>query len=203
MRTLFLAAISFFLLSADGSSQTKKIAFKSHSGNAENYSIALSNELFDNGSNFGVGIQSEIRNAQLDSVIFVSDSLTYLVTSEYCKMRNQPKSEALLWHAGRETAYHHPLFSKKHSLDSIRKIIKQQYYFKNNIDKVIFVGYDNDRSCDSVPVKVSVPVTFIKKENKNNQAGSSVILITGAILLLSALGGFISWKLYKPRLQPA
>jgi hypothetical protein len=201
MRT-FLATVLLCIMSTVGFSQTKRIAFASHSGNAENFSIALGNELFDNGSNFGVGIQPEIRTAQLDSVIFVSDSLTYLVTSEYCKLRS-PKEKSSLWRAGREVAYHHPLFSKKHSLDSIRKIIKQQYYFKNNIDKVIFIGYDNDRSCDSVPVKVTMPVTLIKGENKSKQAGSSVIWIVGAILFISGLGGFISWKFYKPRLQSA
>ncbi|NOT51831.1 MAG: hypothetical protein HOP10_11210 [Chitinophagaceae bacterium] len=203
MKTLFLAASAIFLLHAAGYSQTKKIAFKSHSGNVENFSIALANELFDNGSNFGMAPTPEIKNAQLDSVIFVSDSLAYLVTSQYCTYKRQPKSEPRLWRAGREIAYHHPLFSKKHSLDSIRKIIKQQYYFKNNIDKVIFVGYDNDRSCDSFPVKVSIPVTLVTGDDKSKQAGSSVPMIAGGILFLSGLGGFISWKLHKPRLQQA
>lgn len=201
MKTFFLAATALFLLTTAGFSQTKKIAYKSHSGSAGNFSIALSNELFDNGSNFGMAPNPEIKNAQLDSVIFVSDSLVYLVTSEYCSYRSMPKSKPRLWQAGREVAYNHPLFSKKHSLDSIRKVIRQYYHFENSIDKVIFVGYDNDKSCDSLPVKVSMPVTFIKGDDK--EAGSSIVWIVAGILFLSALGGFISWKFYKPGFQQA
>ena len=80
----------FFILlliatSASLSAQTKKIAFKSHSGSAENFAIALENGLFDmDGSDFGQAPDREIRSAQLDSVIFVSDSVTLLVTSVYC-----------------------------------------------------------------------------------------------------------------------
>lgn len=62
------------LISSVGFSQTKKIAFKSHSGNSANYSFALRNNLFDmNCSNFGQAPRF-IKTAKLDSVIFISDT---------------------------------------------------------------------------------------------------------------------------------
>lgn len=177
------------------SAQTKKIAFKSHSGSAENFAIALEDHLFDiDDSNFGQGIQPEVRNAQLDSVIFVSDSVSILVTSEYCNMRNRSKDNPMLWYAGRAITYNDPLFSKKHSLDSIRKIIKERYYFKNNIDKVIFIGYDNKRSCDSLPAEVNEPITFIKAKNKNSETGSQTIWIVAAIAGISLLAAMMNRK---------
>ena len=65
--------------------QTKKISYKSHSGSPENFSVALEENLFDmDNSNFGMAPQRNVTTAQLDSVIFVSDSVAIMVTSEYC-----------------------------------------------------------------------------------------------------------------------
>jgi len=133
------------LISVAVLAQTKKIAFKSHSGNTENFSLALENGLFDmDNSNFGHAPQREVVTAQLDSVIYVSDTMAILVTSEYCTRTNRstskPVSNPNLWKAGRETVYNHPLFSRRHSLDSIKKVIKEQYHFQNQVEKVVFVG---------------------------------------------------------------
>ena len=104
------------------SAQTKKIAFKSHSGSIENFQLALNNELFNmDNSNFGRGPEPEVVSAELDSIIFVSDSVAVMVTSQHCKVWYKPSEKATLWKAGKDTLINHPLFSHKHSLDSIRK----------------------------------------------------------------------------------
>lgn len=139
MKTLFF---SFLLLAGTCFSQTKKIAYKSHSGNAAHYLTALHNNLFDMScSNFGHAPNPIVKFAKLDSLIFVSDTEAVIVTSNICMNRSGSYSD--VWSAGREKAKHHPLFSKKHSLDSIKNTLKQQYYFRNPIDSVVFVGYDN------------------------------------------------------------
>ena len=37
----------------------------------------------------------------------------------------------------------HPLFTKKHCLDSIRVTVKEQKQYSNPVNKTVFVGYDN------------------------------------------------------------
>jgi hypothetical protein len=196
MRQLFIVIL--FFSSTVIQAQTKKIAFKSHSGNNENYSIALEYNLFDIGnSNFGNAPQRDVKTAQLDSVIFISDSITFLVTSEYCKLKGQDEKQAKLWQAGKETMYKHPLFSKKHSLDSIKSVIAEQYSFRNPVEKVIFVGYDNKTKKH----KKNSIVPFVTQPDENGQApfGPQFILILCLIIGLSLLGAFTSWWFYRSR----
>ncbi|MBK8953484.1 MAG: hypothetical protein IPM85_15695 [Chitinophagaceae bacterium] len=55
--------LAFFVLGVSAViAQTKKIAFKSHSGSAENFSIAFEENLFDmEFSNFGMAPQREVK----------------------------------------------------------------------------------------------------------------------------------------------
>lgn len=175
--------------------QTKKIAHKSHSGSNENFSIALSEELFDIGeSNFGHAPNPMVKNAILDSVIFVSDTMAILVTSEYCTRSMRPvngsKPSGTLWRAGREKAPNHPLFSRCHSLDSIKTVLKQQYHFKNLMDSVVFVGYDNNKD------KQYKAFSIVPGSSGDNDTpfGGQFWLIVTFVLLLSAAGGWIAWR---------
>ncbi|MBA3900807.1 MAG: hypothetical protein H0X62_11460 [Bacteroidetes bacterium] len=118
--------------------QTKKISHKSHSGSKADFNQTFQNNL--DGSNFGMAPDWAVYNAKLDSVIFVSDSLAILVTSNY---RESHKNSLSSWKPGRELMHHHQLFSQKHSLDSIKQVLKSEYHFKNNIEEVVFIGYDN------------------------------------------------------------
>jgi len=193
MRIHSFATVACCLLSAASFSQTKKIAFKSHSGSNENFRIALENNLFDiDNSNFGHAPQRDVKSAQLDSVIFVSDCEAYMVTSEYCRGEWQEEKHARLWKAGKETVYNHPLFSRKHSLDSIKKVIKEQYNFRNPVEKVVFVGYDNktrQQNWNNELLLVPVAIT-----NGPSPFGPQFVLILSLIIGLSLAGAYISWK---------
>lgn len=198
MRQLFLCLFSFASISL--CAQTKKIAFKSHSGSAENFYASLEDHLFDmDNSNFGVAPQRDVKTAQLDSVIFVSDSLTILVTSEYCTKTdwntNQPKGNSRLWKAGHEKAVNHPLFSRNHSLDSIKAIIKEQYNFKNPVEQVVFVGYDNKKK--KYKSNNITPVIPSSGDNDQTPFGPPLVLVFGLIIGLSLLAAFISLKIYQ------
>jgi hypothetical protein len=194
MRQLFIGLLS--LLSSSLLAQTKEIAFKSHSGSNENFNIALENNLFDIGnSNFGHAPQRDVKTAQLDSVIFISDSVALMVTSEFCIRSGQTEKEAKLWKAGKETVYNHPLFSRKHSLDSIKNVIKEQYSFRNPVEQVVFVGYDNKtRKYNGNNI---VPVAFLPDDNDQSPFGPQFVLILGLIIGLSLSAGFIAWLLYQ------
>jgi hypothetical protein len=190
-----ILVIFFILAGASLFAQTKKIAFKSHSGNAGNFNTALENELFDmDNSNFGQGPQMDIKTAQLDSVIFVSDSEAIMITSTYCTMRYEPKEKSRLWNEGKQIVYHHPLFSRQHSLDSIKNVIREKYNFKNPVEKVVFIGYDNEEIKDEDGNNKAV--TFITRLPDNNQSSSHAefAIILGLIFGLSSLGGLVAWK---------
>ncbi|MBL0144470.1 MAG: hypothetical protein IPP48_00535 [Chitinophagaceae bacterium] len=198
-KTLVLTMVFFAIVFATYG-QTKKISYKSHSGSAANYSTALAENLFDmDNSNFGVAPTKEIVEAQLDSVIFICDTVALMVTSRFCKARKDYNNSAVLqklWKAGRDSVFYHPLFSKKHSLDSIKAILQMQYYFRNPISKVVFVGYDNTKdSCkSSYPIANAIAPPSINRDVRN---GISInkqlyILFTG-ILLFAGLFTGLAW----------
>ncbi|MEQ1676081.1 MAG: hypothetical protein ABL876_05255 [Chitinophagaceae bacterium] len=178
--------------------QTKKIAFKSHSGSSSNFSIALEKDLFDmDNSNFGHAPQRDVKTAQLDSVIFISDTVAVMVTSEYCKRPDQEEKQARLWKAGRETVINHPLFSRKHSLDSIRNIIREQYNFRNPVEKVVFVGYDN--KVKKTRKNTALPIIATGNDNNQSPFDGQFVLILSLIAVASLLAAFVSLQLYKLR----
>lgn len=121
--------------------QTKVIAHKSISGNNASFAnlyIKGASELDE--SNFGEAPRIEIPRSvsRLDTVIFLSNSKSIMVTTCVGKNRYSP-----WWTPGSDTVFNHPLFGKKHSLDSIKQVLKSQYRFANDIDSVVFIGYDN------------------------------------------------------------
>ncbi len=123
-------------------SQTKLIAHKSHSGSSQNFKKSLQYDLFDiQDSNFGMVPSRYIQNANLDSLIYISKTQAVMVTSNTCEDTYEETSS--IWEAGRDTVINHPLFSKKHALDSIKIVLAQQFYFSNPIDSIVFIGYDN------------------------------------------------------------
>lgn len=206
MKKLIVFPVLIVLAIIPASAQTKKIAFKSHSGSAENFSIALDENLFDMGfSNFGMAPQRQVKNAQLDSVIYISDSVAIMVTSEYCTRLDarteKPVSDPKLWKAGRDSVFNHPLFSHNHSLDSIRKILKEQYHFKNAPEKVIFVGYDNKKKKNKQKKKKSSAALFAAGADSDNQSpfGSQFFIMIAAIFFLSALTAGSVWLWHRQK----
>lgn len=137
-----LSIIVLLAVSATLPAQTKLIAHKSHSGSTAHFAMITANSLFDpEDSNFGQGPEPFVKTAQLDSVIFISDSVVVMVTSAYCQFRHD-KSAGMKWQPGRDTVLHHPLFSAHFSLSEIKRRMKRDYYFRNPVDSVRFIGYD-------------------------------------------------------------
>ena len=137
--TLFILSITLSTLSFG---QTKMIAHKSHSGSTATFKNSLASDLFNNkGSNFGIAPVRTIKNAVLDSVIFLTDSTAIMVTSNYCTDRWS--NDTNLWKAGKDTVRNHPLFSKQHSLSTIKKTLDERYHFSTPVDSTVFIGYDN------------------------------------------------------------
>jgi len=201
MYKFYSSALFLFLslLYNESMAQTRLIAWKSHSGSTGEFRFTLYTEnAEEDESNFGIAPTHEVKSASLDSVIFISDSVALMVTSEYCENPFRSGQQTNLWHAGKDTVRYHPLFSKRHSLDSIRMELRKHYFFRNNVNKTVFIGYDNDKSCEDISnFGVPLAATDAPDDNHNN-TGSGVFTITLLIILASISGGLISWKLYKP-----
>lgn len=178
MKTLLLTAL--LVCTGAAYSQTKLIFHKSHSGSSSSFMKSING----NYSNFGRAPIREVKNAMLDSVIYLTDTSAVMVTSEYC-VRNGDyspetsrettnRNRGKLWHAGRDTVYNHPLFSRKHALDSIKMVVATEYYFKNNIDNVRFLGYDNE----------AVPETRKVVKQPSEKNGNEVYLLLVFVIAL-------------------
>ncbi|HEY6064143.1 MAG TPA: hypothetical protein VIV35_11070 [Chitinophagaceae bacterium] len=184
--------------------QTKKIAFESHSGNLENFSIALGNELFDKGES-DYGLPANKTAYKLDSVIFISDTVSILVSKAYTRPWSA-KSDSLdkLVGVKKDTIYNDPLFSRIYLLDSIKKMVDNRGLYETT-NKTKFIGFDNKKS----PVKKTgdkqqLTPFAITNDPPDDQPPFDIqlALMLGTILLLSLLGGWLSWRFYQPRLQP-
>lgn len=174
--------------------QTKLISHRSHSGSTANFILALEGELFDMPfSNFGMAPQRTVRTAELDSVIFISDSVAVMVTSNYCfsgYVGGFPDaSTKSLWRAGRDTARNHVLFKRQHELDSIKLILKRQYFFRNSVDSVKFIGYDNQGANPKRQQKQWVPA-YSDNPGEPGEPGNGLwvaVLVLALISMIIAL----------------
>lgn len=176
------------LICVSAFSQTKLIAFKSHSGHADNFSTAVSEDLFDaNFSNLGVVPQKFVKDAKLDSVIILNDEESILVTSS--AKRFVDKGVKREWKPGRETVRNHKLFSKK-NIDSVKTVLKRDYNFVNDMDSVIFVEYDQDNKS----YKEIKPSTVQPKNEKSEKTRGGLLL---GVLFVSGASGFYSWKRFR------
>ncbi len=148
--TLLIGIITFV-----GTSQTDIIEYRSHNGSMSSYTIHSVKSIDGVTTNFGMMPIRQITTASLDTVKFLRDGTSVMVTSEYC-ITNQPQlifdldgshiergKQDNLWRAGSDTVLNHPLFSQQHSLDSIKLVLDAAYNFQNPIEEVVFIGYDN------------------------------------------------------------
>lgn len=155
MKVIYVLALLIFC-EVELNAQTRRIAFKSHSGSESNYKQMLENHLFNHElSNFGVGPEPMVQNAHLDSIIFLPDSKVLMVTSYACKWRYSRESS--VWRAGRDTVYNHPVFKPDQPVAKIIRTLKSSYYFENSMDSVRFA----DRS------------SSVKKQNPEQKSDSS------------------------------
>lgn len=178
------------LISISAFSQTRLIAFKSHSGHVENFAAAVSDDLFDaNFSNLGVVPQKYVKDAKLDSVIILNDEESILVTSSARKFVD--KGVKREWKPGRETVRNHKLFSKK-NIDSVKTVLKRDYHFINDMDSVVFMEYDQQNKS----YKELKPSTAKPKKEKSEKTRGGLLL---GVLFLSGASGLYSWRRIKKK----
>jgi len=192
MKTFLLGIISLVGLTV--AAQTKKIAFKSHSGSDENFSIALEGNLFDmDNSNFGLPSDidkwpSHLKpvSTELDSVIFIKDSVAVLISHNKTSVTGQ-------WISQKDTLHGRALFSRKISIDSIRKGLIKEIYFANSVDSVKFIGFDKKKKRKNN----NLPAMGTSGQDANGPFDSQALLIIGLVIFFSLAAGLFTWK-YSP-----
>lgn len=185
MKSLLLLLL--LVAAAPAFAQTERIAWKSHSGGPVYEST-------DEAPDFGAAPERNERYAKLDSLIFLSDSLAVMVTSNWCKPAFSDERAATRWRAGRDTVRQHPLFSRRHSLDSIKLVLRQYYYFRNPTDSVRFIGYDNSNSCEDYQPFSVLPVSG-GGGNDDVPPASTRVLLLALVSIASAFTGLAAWLL--------
>jgi hypothetical protein len=182
----------FLFVTVISVAQTKLISHKSHSGSTENFRVSFENELFDIGnSNLGEAPDRFERNAKLDTVVYISKQKAIMITSEHCVSANRYDHKIIkktIWKAGKDTVYNHVLFSKKHSLDSIKKVLKEEYNFKNDIENVVFIGFDNKKTGKKRKKENAIPVNDFKTNLPSKK------ILWWSVFVGSTIMAFVIWR---------
>lgn len=136
----YLVHFAVLLCSSNIQSQTKLISYKSHSGDMKYFEKSMVEDSYNtNYSNLGVRPERYVTNSKLDSVIIIDDKKSIIVTSAFCKTRRSDSPEK--WRPGRDTVYNHAIFSND-NIDNLKKELKENYNFQNDIDSTVFLKYD-------------------------------------------------------------
>ncbi len=146
MRIIYLFSVFSIILLTPYWAQTKIIAHKSHSGSTHQFSKLLASNKLHSSSNFGIACFDHLV-IYLDSVVAVNDTTTLLYKREVIKntcngpmtgfdlpKKNTPKIDTL---------YNENVFRNRGNLDAIKANLKQSYVYTNDINKVVFRGFDN------------------------------------------------------------
>ena len=211
MRTFLIIVCSIFTTASFA--QTKLIAFKSHSGNMNNFRIAMETELFnENGSNFGTPPYRTVNT--LDSVIYLSPTAVILIKKENrFPWGGIKKDSGVFISMQRDTVYNDPLFSSKRSLDTTNYLTAR--YFRETFEtkKTVFIGFKKiktkekkkDNLDSNQPKENNIfPIVVPNNDTDNNSPFDAAMLkALAGIFLLALLGGWLSTKFYSLRLQKA
>ena len=190
MKTTKLITTVFILFFFNSFGQTKMISHKSHSGSNITFSNSIKMNLFNIGeSNFGMAPERFVRNSNLDTVKLLSPHVAVMITSETCFREDysRNKSSMELWSAGSDTVFDHPVFNSKNSLDQIKTKLKNEYYFSNSIDNVVFIGFEGKYATVDTKNQNSIETEHSKiieknKELKENKRPSLFMLLLFSIL---------------------
>ena len=175
MKTSKLITTAFILYFFNSFGQTKLISHKSHSGSNTTFSNSMKKNLFNIGeSNFGMAPERFVRNSNLDTVKLLSPHVAVMITSESCLRDDysRNKSSMELWSAGTDTVYNHDVFNSKNSIAQIKSKLKNNYFFDNSVDNIVFIGFDGKYAI--VAPKSQLPVNADSTKSLDRKNNSQV-----------------------------
>ena len=187
MKNLSFLAVVLLFSTSQVNAQTKLISYKSHSGDMKYFEKSIVEDSYNtNFSNLGMAPQRYVTNSKLDSVIIIDDKKSIIVTSNYCKIRGNANPEK--WKPGRDTVYNHPVFSDD-NIDNVKKVLKSEYNFQNDIDSTVFLKYDKQTK-EYKPID---PKKVIKTAEINSLKSKEEIMY----LLVLSIAVFASVFIYR------
>ena len=206
-----LVTIALTTISVLSFAQTDIIEMRSRNASLKKYERTIKYNNFDHvASNFGAAPTIRVKTAVLDSVKCISDSVAIMYTSNYCwnaprtrslveEVRNRQQGQVpeqryveqgigKLWQPGADTVINHPLFSHKHSLDSVKQVIDRDYYFNLPSDSIEFIGYDNANGQTN---QQFVEPAKLKNEKENSFGWELIFMLVTPILFLFGMSKLI------------
>jgi hypothetical protein len=209
MKTLLTIAIT--IVSIFSFAQTDIIEMRSRNASLKKYErTSILNNSDHVASNFGAAPTVRVFNAVLDSVKCVSDSIAIMYTSNYCwdaprtreiaeeelnrqngqgpEQRYVEQGIGELWQPGTDTVVNHPLFSNRHSLDSVKQVIDNDYYFNLPSDSIEFIGFDNGQG---QATQQSIEPIQLKNKKKNSIGWELLFMIITPILFLFGMSKLV------------
>ncbi|HLP13066.1 MAG TPA: hypothetical protein VK177_14110 [Flavobacteriales bacterium] len=189
-----LIAISFSILTIGLNAQTKIIALKSHSGSAAEFAAQFRGHFELLVGNLGLGPQqitpnanlpevqfASSKNKRLDSVKYVNEALTICYISQYDKTTKK-------WNYGVDSVKQDEHFQKSNTLAGVKSYVRSNYYFKNSLQTVKFVGFDAHSTKNNN--------TYFTPNPGSAPGGNKpfVLFVVGTVL---AFAGLFSWRTYK------
>lgn len=155
----FLLSLAF--LSTMGLAQTKSIYAKRHEAS---HFVAG----FDHvETNLGMAPERWVRHSELKKVTKINDSMVVMETNLSCEetfSRQQSK-----WSPGQDTTFNHPIFTADISVDSMRRILEETYFFENDMAQVRFEGFEKDSKPKSQPGKKIDERTNLDTKNQSDE----------------------------------
>jgi hypothetical protein len=179
------------------SAQTKVIAFKSHSGSMSNfYELVINRNIEMMCHNLGMAPQRIVQEAALDTVIYVNDTTSVMITSMVCTDLNRPYRGADVWSAGIDTVYNDEVWNDENP-EKIKNKLKEEFYFKNNMDSVVFIGFPEKTKVD--PNKAAgIPVDQNDQNappfDDNSSPGMGLPVAIVSVVAIAILIALISWR---------
>jgi len=190
--------------------QTKLIAHKSHSGTSASFVYSESmNGTFNKGLGLGPepdrysagndmiitnGLNKNMTMSVLDSIIYVSDTVSALAVTTFYTETIYPdsllvKSDVFIFH-----------HAAVYNVDTIKKIVvNRNSRFGTSVDRVKFIGYDHIVPVNRGKNKKNelYPVVSIKDRPPFD---FNLLFYATCVALISMLVGLLSWKLYQVKL---
>lgn len=203
MKTLLF--IPFLTLTMYSFGQTDIIELRSRNASLKSYKKSTELTRYDHvASNFGMAPEPLVKTAVLDSIKALTDSTAVVYTSEYCargyrleyepifvdsfgRELNEPKRvygnprRGQFWQPGADTVVNHPIFTKRHSLDSVKDVIDRDYNFNLPSDSITFIGFDNGMPIQN---EDSVKPVKHKRQKKNGFGWELLFMILSPIVFL-------------------
>lgn len=196
------------LLSLNIFSQTKKIAYKSHSGNTINY-LASANPLFESSApDFGLG---PMYKYFIESVEVLNDSSLVIIRNEQKLYTSDSLPMTTVVDTIVNWYYMQEVEDYKNS-DSIKGAINRSFVFENSLDSIEIL-YKAETPADSVKTEkkmkknekekrqIVLPVVPINNDNNNN--GNMLMILIGALLAFSVLLGILIHRFAKKEVEEA